>query len=84
VLLRAGPALLPLLEEYAAELPGWFIVSQVALERGEGDSVSVEVGRAAGLKCERCWKYSTEVGSVSRWPTICPPCAEAVGEMLDD
>ena len=81
VRLGGGPELLPLLEEYAAELPGLFIVSQVAVERGEAEGLSVEVGRAAGAKCERCWKYSTELGSHRRWPTICPACAAAVTEI---
>ncbi|MEK7404335.1 MAG: isoleucine--tRNA ligase [Acidobacteriota bacterium] len=81
VRLRANGDLYPLLAEYAAELPALFIVSQVALEQG-GDGLGVEVERAAGLKCERCWKYSTAVGSNADWPTICPPCAEAVAEIL--
>jgi isoleucyl-tRNA synthetase len=42
----------------------------------------VEIGRAAGVKCERCWKYSTDVGANPAWPTICPPCAAAVEEIL--
>jgi isoleucyl-tRNA synthetase len=83
VRLRVPRPLLPLLEEYAAELPGWFIVSQVTLEPGDGEALSVEVSRAAGAKCERCWKYSTAVGAHSRWPTICPACAEAVTEILN-
>jgi isoleucyl-tRNA synthetase len=81
VRLRAGADLYPLLEEYAAELPALFIVSQVALERGDGE-LSVEVERAAGSKCERCWKYTLDVGSHSEWPTICAACALAVEETL--
>jgi len=80
VRLRAGGDLFPLLEEYRQELPGLFIVSQVALE---GGAFSVEVERAAGTKCERCWKYSTEVGAHRQWPTICPACVEAVTEILN-
>jgi isoleucyl-tRNA synthetase len=80
VCLRAGGDLFPLLEEYRQELPGLFIVSQVALE---GGAFSVEVERAAGTKCERCWKYSTEVGAHRQWPTICPACVEAVTEILN-
>ncbi|MGO9096087.1 MAG: isoleucine--tRNA ligase [Bryobacteraceae bacterium] len=82
VLLRAGPDLIPLLEEYLAELPALFIVSQVAVERAAEGQLSVEIGRAAGVKCERCWKYLTDVGANPAWPTICPPCAAAVEEFL--
>jgi isoleucyl-tRNA synthetase len=82
VCLRAAPDLYPLLEEYAAELPALFIVSQVAVERQPQGALSVEIGRAAGVKCERCWKYLTDVGANPAWPTICPPCAAAVEEIL--
>ena len=44
--------------------------------------MGVQVERAAGDKCERCWKYTTDTGSDPRFPTICLPCAGAVAEML--
>ncbi|MGD0014523.1 MAG: isoleucine--tRNA ligase [Bryobacteraceae bacterium] len=81
VTLRADGGLLPLLEEYASELPGLFIVSQVALEPG-GEDLSVEIGPAAGLKCERCWKYTTDIGSDPALPTVCAVCARAVADFL--
>ena len=68
----------PLFREYARELPGLFIVSQVELTDGE----AVEVTRATGTKCERCWKYTHDVGSSADLPTVCAPCAEAVHEIL--
>jgi isoleucyl-tRNA synthetase len=71
--------LYPLLEEYAGELPGLFIVSQVSLDKAApGSDVAVKVERAAGVKCERCWKYTTDVGSIAEFPTICGACAQAV------
>ena len=33
---------------------------------------------AEGQKCERCWKYSTEVGENKEHPTLCHRCAEAI------
>ncbi len=81
VRLRADGDLYPLLADYAAELPALFIVSQVSLEQQPGE-LAVEVERAAGSKCERCWKYSTEIGADPAWPTICPACAQAVSEIL--
>jgi len=81
--LSANGNIYPLLEEYAKELPGLFIVSQVSLESGAGDEVSVKVERAEGQKCERCWKYTTDVGSHPDLPGICAACAEAVEEMID-
>jgi isoleucyl-tRNA synthetase len=82
VRLSADGGLYPLLEQYARDLPALFIVSQVALDRA--DTLSVHVERAAGRKCERCWKYSTDVGIDARFPTICGPCAEAVEEICHD
>ena len=72
-----------LLARYAAELPMLFIVSQMALTEGppEASGLAVTVERADGSKCERCWKYSTDVGGSARWPTICGPCVAAVEEI---
>ena len=83
VRLTANGNLYPLLEEYAQELPGLFIVSQVALDRQPGQEIAVQVERAEGAKCERCWKYTTDVGSDPQLPTVCAACAAAVKEMLD-
>jgi len=63
-------------------LPALFIVSQVDVERAEGE-LAVKVERAGGRKCERCWKYTTDVGSDPQFPTICAACAGAVREMLN-
>jgi isoleucyl-tRNA synthetase len=79
--LRADGDLYPLLAEYIEKLPEFFIVSQVSLEQRPGE-FEVIVERASGRKCERCWKYSTEVGADPAWPTICPACAAAVTEIL--
>jgi isoleucyl-tRNA synthetase len=83
VRLAANGDLYPLLEQYAAELPGLFIVSQVALDQNPGEAVSVKVERADGVKCERCWKYTTDTGSEPQFPTICAACADAVKEILN-
>jgi isoleucyl-tRNA synthetase len=83
VRLHAGDELFPLLAKYANELAGLFIVSQVELERGSGE-LRVEIERARGEKCERCWKYTTDVGANSAFPTVCAACAEAVREILGD
>ncbi len=78
VRLSADSQLHPLLEEYAADLPALFIVSQVALENGTADGIRVAIERADGEKCERCWKYKPEVGSDSDFPTICADCRIAL------
>jgi isoleucyl-tRNA synthetase len=77
--LSVNPELKPLVEKYLAELPGLFIVSKVALEDGDA---RVIVERATGQKCERCWKYTGDVGSVSAFPTVCASCASILDEIL--
>lgn len=45
----------------------------------EGDNkVWVGVSRAEGSKCERCWNYSTKVGSFPEHPTLCSRCYSIV------
>ena len=80
VTLEVGSSLHNLFEKYAAELPGVFIVSQVALKKTNTDTLEVRVERARGDKCERCWKYTTDVGSDSDFPTVCASCAKILRE----
>jgi len=51
------------------------IVSQVTLAQGDKKIV---VEKAAGTKCERCWKYSEEVGQDKTNETLCPKCIEEI------
>ena len=39
---------------------------------------SIEVGKAEGEKCERCWKYSEDVGKNPAHPTVCARCARVL------
>jgi isoleucyl-tRNA synthetase len=71
----------PLLRDYLGELPGLFIVSRVELVDHDGED-PIAITRAPGIKCERCWKYTEDVGSSSDLPTVCGACAEAVHEIL--
>ncbi|MBQ7456855.1 MAG: isoleucine--tRNA ligase [Desulfovibrio sp.] len=43
-------------------------------------NVAVAVSKAVGTKCERCWIVSPECGSDSRYPTLCPRCAQVLAE----
>jgi isoleucyl-tRNA synthetase len=87
VRLTANSDIYPLLAEYAQELPGLFIVSEVELGQASGqsdDQISIQIERAGGIKCERCWKYTTDTGSDPQIPTACAACAAVVKEMLHD
>jgi len=64
---------------YYEDLRYIFIVSQVEVH--EGEKLSVEIQKADGLKCERCWNYSTRVGEFEKYPTVCERCADALNQI---
>jgi isoleucyl-tRNA synthetase len=93
VTLAAKGELAGLLQKYAANLPAFFIVSQVEVASGNLDGATlasgtqglqIRVDRAQGLKCARCWNYSTHVGESSAYPTICERCLAAIVEIERD
>jgi isoleucyl-tRNA synthetase len=62
-----------------------FIVSHVALEPGaaprlvrhesqEIPGLVIDVDRAPGRKCQRCWTWSEHVGESAEHPTLCERC----------
>ncbi|MBR3311083.1 MAG: isoleucine--tRNA ligase [Solobacterium sp.] len=53
----------------------WLIVSKAVLVSGEGN---VEVSRAAGTKCPRCWNYSEEADEND----LCPRCHSVMAKMI--
>jgi isoleucyl-tRNA synthetase len=79
VSLRAGGQRAATLADYGAEaLSFLFIVSQVTLETAGNEDLVVQVERARGRKCERCWHYETTVGEDPTFPTICHRCVRNV------
>ena len=46
---------------------------------GLEDEFVVTASPAAGEKCQRCWRYRTDVGERSSHPDLCAECAEIVG-----
>ena len=40
--------------------------------------IAINVVKAEGEKCERCWNYRASVGSAPEHPTLCDRCIEAV------
>jgi isoleucyl-tRNA synthetase len=78
------------LKSYAAILPALFIVSQVEIvDESAGlpprdappGGWRIEIARADGTKCERCWNYSTHVGESAAYPTVCERCVKALDEI---
>ncbi|MDO4420296.1 MAG: class I tRNA ligase family protein, partial [Ruminococcus sp.] len=59
------------------ELSAAFIVSAVEIKEGE-DELKVDVQKASGEKCERCWAFSETVGDDNEHPTLCSRCAKVL------
>jgi isoleucyl-tRNA synthetase len=80
------------LQSFGEDLRFLFITSgvelgTVAAEAFRSDALpglAVEVRRAPGSKCERCWNYTTDVGSSADWPTICLRCEAHVRAALSE
>ncbi|EKH2184349.1 isoleucine--tRNA ligase [Staphylococcus pseudintermedius] len=63
-----------------------FIVSQVELvEDTKGEAYqhgTIEIAKADGEKCARCWNYSESLGSVGELDDLCPRCQEVVKTLV--
>jgi len=84
VAVTASDPMYSVLTRYAGQLRYLFIVSAVTLVQGSGNGtggVHVEVKKADGAKCERCWNYSIHVGEDKTYPTICERCSAVLEEM---
>ena len=79
VTLTAAEPAHSLLSRYLDQLRYLFIVSSVLLEKGASGNgtsgVTVQVSKAPGQKCERCWNYSSRVGEDRNYPTVCERCS---------
>ena len=75
------------LNEVEKELEDVFIVSKSSAVSAKDDTfVAAEevkglyifAGKAAGEKCERCWKFSENLGTSAEHPTLCQRCTEVL------
>ena len=80
-----------LLEEHKADLPMFFIASAVRVtavnqlaadappQVVEADgSARIEIARAEGVKCQRCWRYVPVVSTETDDTSVCERCANAL------
>ena len=74
VTLAVAPGDLALLRSLGDDLRFALITSQATLVEA-GDGIAVDVAVSAHPKCERCWHYRADVGSVAGHATICARCA---------
>jgi isoleucyl-tRNA synthetase len=84
IVVAASDPIYSVLSRYAEQLRYLFIVSAVILKQGSGNGtggVHVEVKKADGAKCERCWNYSVHVGEDKNYPTVCERCSAVLKEI---
>lgn len=63
------------------------IVSELELKEDSSikkEELSINISRAEGEKCERCWKYTKDVGIDKENPTICKRCSEVLRKYAKD
>ena len=87
VILYADGELYEFIKEIEDELATIFIVSKASVKKiselGDNEAYSSEefenlkavINKASGVKCERCWIYTEDVGEDSDYPEVCARCA---------
>jgi isoleucyl-tRNA synthetase len=79
VVVRTGGDDLALLDAHRDFLPTLFGVSAVTLHAvADGQTREIDVQKAEGHKCERCWRYVPEVSAVEATAGLCPRCVGAL------
>ena len=75
-----------LLEKHRDYLPLLFIVSSVTLTvgtAGDADEVRIDVEKAPGVKCDRCWRYVPRTRTEPDWAGLCDRCVDALAQPVN-
>ncbi len=80
--LTLEPALFHFAESLNDDLRFLLIVSKVTLT--EGTKEIIQVQKATGDKCERCWHVLEEVGTNPKHPTVCNRCLNNLDALAED
>ena len=69
-------------EKHQHDLPELFGVSQVEVTAAAVDTAmplfTTVFAKADGTRCERCWRYTDDVGDEGMYPSVCARCADAL------
>jgi isoleucyl-tRNA synthetase len=70
------------LQAHADTLRELLNVSQLRLEEADTQTgtstLEIQVSKAEGSRCERCWHWETDIGADPQHPALCGRCAKAV------
>jgi isoleucyl-tRNA synthetase len=86
VIINAAGAIGALLKSRRDDLPMLFNVSDVALTVSAAngpDEVRVEVEKAPGVKCARCWRFVANVRTEPDCAGICDRCVDALAGLVN-
>ena len=86
VIIAASGPVGALLRNHRSDLPMLFNVSDVALTVGstEGpDEVRIDVEKAPGVKCARCWRFVPSVRIDTECAGICDRCVDALAGLVN-
>jgi isoleucyl-tRNA synthetase len=81
VTLAVPAAEMALILKYQSDLAALIIVSDVVVTGSDGAEIGIAVGQAPGRKCQRCWNYSTHVGTSADYPEFCARCEAVVRDI---
>jgi isoleucyl-tRNA synthetase len=85
VTIHAPQDVYTVLNKYPNDLRFLLLVSKAEIKLAgngnPGGTLHVDVSKAPGEKCDRCWNYSTEVGKSQRYPTVCERCLAVLEEL---
>lgn len=76
LIIHADDGLYEMLASVGKDLKFAYMVSAIHLYKAS--STSVEVAVSSAIKCERCWHYSTDIGTDAEHPTVCGRCIDNV------
>jgi isoleucyl-tRNA synthetase len=57
-------------------------IDDAAYHAKEIQGLSIKVNKAAGNKCDRCWRFDESIGMDVEHPTACVRCATALKKIL--
>ncbi|MDY6905873.1 MAG: isoleucine--tRNA ligase [Thermodesulfobacteriota bacterium] len=95
ITISADDNLVKALKSYKDDLRSLFIVSKAILGDIDSDDgeiyksdviegLTIQVIRAPGEKCQRCWVYDISVGQDAKHPSACKRCIKALKQIQSD
>jgi isoleucyl-tRNA synthetase len=80
VRIGAGPEDIQAWQKHGDFLPTLLGVSHVEIYVTQHAALEIQVDRANGEKCSRCWRYVASVSAAPDRTGLCPRCVDALAE----